>query len=103
MSMTMYESRYVNVTDLFDKIHVQYNMAMEYTRDPPRRVYIGRDDFATMLNVPQFKNVLNFTIPASKGRYYSGNVFGVDIYVIPWIMGILVVPQRKKDESRIQK
>lgn len=58
----------------------------------PRRLLIGSHDFAEMMQQPEIRDCLTIDAEYFKGGRDGRRVFDLQIEVIPWMRGCLVMP-----------
>lgn len=54
----------------------------------PRQLIIGADDFAELMSLPEIRNYVSFDATYNYGR----KILGLNVKVVPWMQGMVVVP-----------
>lgn len=77
----------IDTDDLVKQLLAQYDDMLQY-HHPPKRVLIGSQDFSELMKVPEMQQYCNFEAKCNYGR----SIIGLQIEVIPWMRGVIVMP-----------
>lgn len=82
-------TRHTIDTDVFmERIFRQkYHLEAHFNRKP-KRILVGAEDFERIMNCPEIRQGLMFNASYNYGR----EICGLQVEVIPWMRGILVMP-----------
>lgn len=79
-----------------DSLIRQHHTVMQmYRPDRPVELFIGPDDFRKLINAPEIRQLIEFTTSVNYGDQHGTRVLGMRVTVVPWMQGVLVVPERK--------
>lgn len=82
-------SRHTIDTDVFmERIFKQQEHLLVHFNRKPKRLLIGSEDFAQMMDSAEMQNMMMFNASYNYGR----EICGLQVEVIPWMRGILVMP-----------
>lgn len=87
-----YETFTINKNELLKNLHAQIGDIYQITNSRNNRVLMGYDEFQRMVDSPELNrnHVFAFDMNAS-----YDSIMGMKIEVIPWMSGILVIPNDK--------
>ncbi len=100
----VYKTFQVDTGKFADRVINQMHVLDEYWRMKPKHLLIGVEDYSEIMK-QSVDQPFNFNIEYCIGSRKS--LFGLTVHVIPWMKGILVMPneqfleERKQDESNI--
>ena len=60
----------------------------------PNKMYIGADDYSDLMADPGFRQLM-YPITFDTSYNYGRNVMGLEVHIIPWMSGILLVKENK--------
>lgn len=83
----------IRTGDFSTMVLEQYREAFKNLNREPKTLYIGSEDFERLMNTAKSTYYMNFTAPIAYG-YEDGSCkfYGLEVHVIPWMSGVLVVP-----------
>jgi hypothetical protein len=82
-------TRHIIDSDVFmERIFKQQEHLLGYFNHKPKRLLIGSEDFSELMNSDEVRNVMMFNASYNYGR----EICGLQVEVIPWMRGILVMP-----------
>lgn len=91
-----YESSYqtltINTDDFINNILAQREELFHTYGFLPEKILIGSKNFAKLMSTVDFENVLQF----KASYYYNKKIMELDVTVIPWMEGIIVMPAEDK-------
>ena len=83
----------IRTGDFYTKVMKQCREAFKNLGRDPKTLYIGAEDFEQLMNTTRCNYYMRFDVPAS---YCGGDgrlkFHALDVHVIPWMSGVLVVP-----------
>jgi hypothetical protein len=84
-------------TDYFvDRVMRQQRDIFNYYHpDRPVELIIGAEDYNKLAGTPEFNQLVEFEVPLhfnGRGRH---RLMGLRVTIVPWMQGILVIPERK--------
>jgi len=89
MGETVTVTRYTIDSDVFmERIFKQQKHLLGYFNRKPKRLLIGSEDFSELMNSAEVRDVMMFNASYNYGR----EIYGLQVEVIPWMRGILVMP-----------
>jgi hypothetical protein len=73
-----------------DRLWTQKRTLVESFRREPTQLWMGGEDYAALMNCPQVRQAFNVY---SEFNYGRREVYGLTVKVIPWMRGMLVMPE----------
>jgi hypothetical protein len=86
------ERRVIDSDSFMQKIFEQKNGIQTLFRIPPKELLIGAEDYAELMRQEISTMPFDFRATYSYDEYKKQQIVGLDVKVIPWMRGILVVP-----------
>ncbi len=83
-----YDCHEFNTDDLIDNLLKQKCGILEMYDMHGSKLLMGPKEFTELTNLPLIRQTCEFTCDYHKGR----QIYGLNIRIIPWMVGILVVP-----------
>lgn len=87
-SVVSYERVSFDTDDFIHLILAQQSWLSGFLGKNGRRILIGAEDFEKLMGMKEIQQSFNFSASYNDGR----QIFGLEIEVIPWMRGILVLP-----------
>lgn len=82
----------INTTDVLERLYRNIDIAYEYNHVDPEHIIMGSQDFHELMGIPGSHS--HFQFDAQYGR--SKRLLGIRVHVVPWIRGMIVVPNLDK-------
>ena len=79
----------VNGKTFMERLWKQKRSLVENFRREPMTLWIGGEDYSELMSSPQVRQ--EFMVHA-EFRYGRGEIYGLKVRVIPWMRGMLVMP-----------
>ena len=83
-----YTKHIIDTQKFIEKLFRQHSHLVEYFNRKPKRLLIGADDFSEMMGSDEIRQMMTFQAEYNYGR----EIMGLQVEVIPWMRGILVMP-----------
>lgn len=81
----------IDTDDFMEAIFRQReSIAQHFNRDG-QTLYIGSEDFSALMGSQQVRNVMEFRTAFHIGRNGQREIMGLEVRVIPWMRGFIVV------------
>jgi hypothetical protein len=86
-----YQSTTIDTDDFIKKILEQQQELMQTYGMLPKEILIGSADYAKLMNDEDYKTKFSFGCT----YHYGADIFGLKVNVIPWMEGILIMPEER--------
>lgn len=73
--------------DIIENIFTQEENIINTFNENPRVILIGSKDFSKLMDIPEIRHCLSIDF-----KHFNGLYSGLNIKVIPWMKGMLVLP-----------
>lgn len=83
-----YTRHTIDTQTFMERLFRQQDHLLGYFNRKPTRMLIGAEDFAEMMGSEEIRQTVNFRAEYNHGR----EIIGLQVEVIPWMRGILVMP-----------
>ena len=83
----------VSDKDFMERLWKQKRELVETFHREPTTLFIGGEDYEKLMNSPAVKQM--FTVHATY-NYGRREIYGLTVRVIPWMRGILVMPEEQQ-------
>lgn len=77
---------------LLDAIDFQINEMYQLYNVRGARLLIGVEDFRRLASTPEVRHLMSFNVYLPMKNKRGNFIFGLEIQVVPWMQGILVMP-----------
>ena len=91
-TQTKIEYRTIDADSLITRIAKQRESVFELTNREPRELLIGAQDYAELMHETVSTHMFSFDAAYMQGDHRNRTVMGLRVRVIPWMRGVLVVP-----------
>ena len=58
----------------------------------PSKLFIGTEDYTEIMGGDEMRQMLQFNTTYNFGDRYGTHIIGLEVKVIPWMRGIIVMP-----------
>ncbi len=83
-----YTSHTIDTRSFVERLFRQTDHLTGHFNRRPTKILIGSEDFAEMMGSEEIRQLMNFRTEYNHGR----EIIGLQVEVIPWMRGILVMP-----------
>jgi hypothetical protein len=83
-----YTKHIINPRSFMERLDIQRFHLVKYFDCQPTKILIGAEDFAEMMKSEEIRHLMSFRAEYNYGR----EIIGLQVEVIPWMRGILVMP-----------
>jgi hypothetical protein len=85
-----YTKHIIDTRSFIDRLFKQQDHIKGHFNRRPTRLLIGAEDFAALMGTEEIRQMLTF-----RAEYgYNKEIMGLMVEVIPWMRGILVMPEK---------
>ena len=91
-TQTKIEYRTIDADSFITRIAKQRESVFELMNREPRELLIGAQDYAELMHETVSTHMFSFDAAYMRGDHRNRTVMGLRVRVIPWMRGVLVVP-----------
>ena len=91
-TQTKIEYRTIDADSFITRIAKQRESVFALTNREPRELLIGAQDYAELMHETMSHHMFSFDATYMRGEHGVRTVMGLKVRVIPWMRGVLVVP-----------
>ncbi|CAL62421.1 Hypothetical protein HEAR2289 [Herminiimonas arsenicoxydans] len=82
----------IDSDDFAQKLYMQRKYIFKELDQPGRVLLIGAQDFQQLMGSPEIHQMLSFNMKVHQGRDGATQIMGMEVKIIPWMRGMLVMP-----------
>ncbi|MGZ3235767.1 MAG: hypothetical protein ACXU8A_00155 [Burkholderiaceae bacterium] len=82
----------IDPEEFMNKLYAQKAELFKQFNKDGTKLLIGAQDYEELMCSPQIHQILSFNARAYKDNDYGRQIMGLEVTVIPWMRGILVMP-----------
>ena len=91
-TQTKIEYRTIDADNFMDRIAKQHESVFELLNRRPKKILIGAQDYAELMRETTIHYPFAFNASYEIGERGVARIMGLEVQVIPWMRGVLVVP-----------
>lgn len=91
-TQTKIEYRTIDADSFMVRIAKQHSAVFELLNRRPKELLIGAQDYAELMHETESHHMFSFDATYTRGEHGGRTVMGLKVRVIPWMRGVLVVP-----------